>query len=79
MEITASEFRNLCLESGFREIPLEYQHILGLDQLSQKGGFKEHKDPFDRLLLSQAISEGMYLITHDRKISTFDSKSIISV
>ena len=79
MEITASEFRTLCLESGFHEISLDYQHILGLDQLIQKEGTREHKDPFDRLLLSQAITEKMHFITHDHRIPTFDFKNIIPV
>ena len=45
MEITASEFRQLCQDSGFIEIPLEYHHILGLDRLTQKEGCPVHKDP----------------------------------
>lgn len=79
MEVTASEFRQLCQDSGFIEIPLEYHHILGLDRLSQKKGCPIHKDPFDRLLLAQSITERMDFITHDAKISTFDSGNIIAV
>jgi PIN domain nuclease of toxin-antitoxin system len=79
MEITASEFRQLCQDSGFIEIPLEYHHILGLDRLTQKEGFPVHKDPFDRLLLAQSITEQMDFMTHDAKISTFDTSNIIEV
>ena len=30
-----------------------------------------HKDPFDRLLIAQAISEDMILLTTDRKIAKY--------
>ena len=30
-----------------------------------------HKDPFDRLLIAQAIAEGMTLVTEDRHIPTY--------
>ena len=79
MKITASEFRQLCQDSGFIEIPIEHQHILGLDSLTQKEGYPEHKDPFDRLLLSQAVTEKAKFLTHDSKISTFDTGNIILV
>ena len=79
MEITAAEFRQLCQDSGFIETPVEYQHILGLDSLTQKEGCPEHKDPFDRLLLSQAVTERMKFLTHDSKISTFDTGNIVFV
>lgn len=31
-----------------------------------------HKDPFDRLLISQARRHGMLLVTRDRKIAKYD-------
>ena len=79
MAITAAEFRSLCQSSGFIEIPVEYQHVLGLDALVQKDGCPAHKDPFDRILLSQSITEKMMFLTHDAKMTTFDSDNIISV
>ena len=79
MEITAAEFRRLCQESGLIEIPVEYSHILGLDLLTQKTGVPEHKDPFDRLLLSQAVTEKMYFLTHDSKIASFKTDNVILV
>lgn len=38
-----------------------------------------HKDPFDRLLLSQSIVEGMTFVTHDAKIATFDTQNLLLV
>ncbi len=79
MEVSPSEFRQFCQESGFIEIPVEYQHILALDSLEPKEGYSIHKDPFDRLLLAQAIVEEMYFVTHDSKIATFSSENVILV
>ena len=79
MEISSKEFRKLCLEAGFIEMPLEAKHVLGLETLIQKAGYSQHKDPFDRILLAQAQEEGMSFMTHDQKIATFDMDSIILV
>jgi PIN domain nuclease of toxin-antitoxin system len=31
-----------------------------------------HGDPFDRLLIAQALAEGMVLVTSDRAITGYD-------
>lgn len=31
-----------------------------------------HKDPFDRILIAQSISEGMLLLTSDETIAQYD-------
>jgi len=35
-----------------------------------------HKDPFDRMLIAQAIVEGLSLISMDRKIASYASSSL---
>jgi PIN domain nuclease of toxin-antitoxin system len=30
-----------------------------------------HRDPFDRMLVAQAASEGMQLVTHDRALAAY--------
>jgi len=30
-----------------------------------------HKDPFDRILLAQAMVEGITLVTNDRKLANY--------
>ena len=44
-----------------------------------KKGYPAHRDPFDRLLLAQAMTEKMNFLTHDSKIATFDTDAIILV
>ena len=41
-------------------LDIKIQHILNLENLPD-----HHKDPFDRMLVSQALSEKMPLISHD--------------
>jgi PIN domain nuclease of toxin-antitoxin system len=57
--------RNL-LDNGYTELPVTSQHgvaVLGLPAL--------HKDPFDRLLVAQAIVEGIMLLTVDATLAKY--------
>lgn len=60
------QFRAGLLATGYLELAIEGRHVLALD-----GMRKLHSDPFDRLLNAQAISEGMFLLTADRKLSEY--------
>ena len=48
-------------------LPITLDHVLTLEKLPS-----HHKDPFDRLLIAQAISEGMTIVTHDRAFSLYE-------
>lgn len=52
-------------------LPVNLQHILSLDQLPP-----HHRDPFDRLLIAQAISEGLTLITRDSAIVQYSVQTV---
>jgi PIN domain nuclease of toxin-antitoxin system len=54
------------------ELPLKLSHTVGLAVLPT-----HHRDPFDRLLICQAIDEGMTLVTQDSMIRRY-SLNIIS-
>ncbi len=66
-------------ESDVQFLPLLETHALTWGSLQMKGGEPEHKDPFDRILVCQAISEGMKFMTHDSKIPLFDTDCVIEV
>lgn len=51
---------------GFSHLPLRYSHGSGLRTLSPL-----HQDPFDRMLIAQAIQEELTLITHDPKFKNY--------
>ena len=61
MPISGDEARNLFSEAGFRELPVTWVHAATVEELPP-----HHADPFDRILVAQALSEPMRLLTHDR-------------
>jgi PIN domain nuclease of toxin-antitoxin system len=54
------------LDNGYAELPITSQHTVNIDSLPLL-----HKDPFDRLLLAQAISEGITLLTTDAQLAQY--------
>jgi len=57
---------NGLLADGFCELPITTNHALGISSLPTI-----HKDPFDRILLAQAISEGIILLTFDDSLAKY--------
>ena len=51
--------------SDFHLLPIEAAHLLALDRLPHP---PPNKDPFDHLLLAQALHEGLTLVTSDRRL-----------
>lgn len=56
------------IDNGYREISITSEHAVGVQALPLI-----HKDPFDRLLISQSISEAISLITADPVLSQYTS------
>lgn len=54
------------LDNGYVELPISSQHAVNIDAIPAL-----HKDPFDRLLLSQALSEGIMLLTADALLARY--------
>jgi PIN domain nuclease of toxin-antitoxin system len=50
-------------------LPIRYNHILQLEALPA-----HHSDPFDRLLIAQAITESLPILTNDQKIQLYPVK-----
>jgi PIN domain nuclease of toxin-antitoxin system len=55
---------------GFVWLPIENAHILRLAELPV---FADHKEPFDRLLVAQSLSEPVTLLTVDPKLGRYGS------
>jgi PIN domain nuclease of toxin-antitoxin system len=53
-------FDNAITANGFLVLNIEPRHTAGLIGLSQ-----HHKDPFDRLLIAQAVAEGVPIVSAD--------------
>jgi PIN domain nuclease of toxin-antitoxin system len=54
------------VENGIAILPVHLAHVLCLERLPD-----HHKDPFDRLLIAQALEEGFVLMTADTAISKY--------
>lgn len=69
---TVREIYDECLNMGiaFREITVEA--CIRLQELPWI-----HRDPFDRIIISQAMAENLSLITHDGNIHRYDGVDII--
>jgi PIN domain nuclease of toxin-antitoxin system len=48
-------------DSGFRKLGISFAHAMRAGALP-----RHHGDPFDRMLIAQAQSEGLTLVTRDR-------------
>jgi PIN domain nuclease of toxin-antitoxin system len=51
---------------GFSELLITFQHV----ELAA-GLPYHHRDPFDRLLIAQALAEGLILVTSDKKLADY--------
>ena len=54
-----------------QSLPLDEQMVLQVVRLPSY-----HHDPFDQLLICQAISEGMAIVTPDRMITQYPVRTI---
>lgn len=53
-------------ENNFRLLPISFDHILCNTELPW-----HHRDPFDRLLIAQTITEEMLLISRDENLDPY--------
>jgi len=54
------------LDNGYQELPITSEHAVAIDGLPPI-----HKDPFDRILVAQAIVEGITLLTVDDVVAHY--------
>ena len=65
-DLDAGVFRRELLDSGYEELPITGRHAAAVQALPEL-----HKDPFDRMLIAQAMVEGVTLLTADRAILAY--------
>ena len=68
IDVKLDEIRVAATDSGFIDLPILGAHTQTLLTLPLL-----HRDPFDRMLVAQAISEPMQLITNDNALSAYSS------
>jgi PIN domain nuclease of toxin-antitoxin system len=66
-QVDASVLRRSLLDASYEELSIEAHHTFEVAGLPP-----HHRDPFDRLLIAQAVVEGIVLLTHDEQIRKYD-------
>ena len=75
LAVPSESFLSDCKDMGFSVLPINEKHIMVLGGLEKPDS--GHKDPFDRMLLAQSVSEGMQFLTEDAKILDYCLATII--
>ena len=66
LEVNIDALIKAVSESGFLELPLTIKHVNEVHRLSNF-----HKDPFDRILIAQALSEPLKFLTANEKLKEY--------
>lgn len=69
--MSAAEASQNFAASGYQFLHVKPEHAAAVETLKV-----HHKDPFDHLLIAQAIAEPMYLVSDDAKIALYDCPRI---
>jgi PIN domain nuclease of toxin-antitoxin system len=72
MPVSAATALKDFLAAGFQVLEIVPAHVLALEQLPTL-----HGDPFDRIMVAQALSTPLRLLTHDTKIAAYSDTVIL--
>ncbi|OHD25298.1 MAG: twitching motility protein PilT [Spirochaetes bacterium GWB1_59_5] len=70
--LSGAEFLHYCEQAGYECLPIRERHVMALESLPLI-----HADPFDRILVSQALAEAMVLLTHDTILSGYGEPVVV--
>jgi PIN domain nuclease of toxin-antitoxin system len=65
-QVNARLLRRGLLDNGYHELAISSIHAVSIDSLPMI-----HKDPFDRILIAQAMVEGIILLTADSLVAQY--------
>jgi len=60
------DFEAVLREENFHVLPISFAHLRALDALP-----RHHRDPFDRLLIAQGLTEGIPIAAGDRRFAAY--------
>ena len=79
LSLNGEKFISYCQKLGFMQAPLGVEHVLEIKNLNRKENAPQHRDPFDRLMLCQAIVEDMKFMTHDARIAEYMTDAVCKI
>ena len=68
MPVSGTRAMALFAQAGYRELLVSWRHAAAVEGLPDI-----HADPFDRILLAQAMSEPMRLLSRDAMVTRYGS------
>ena len=72
MGVSLENLKNEITMNGFEILPLDFEHIIQLSSLEN-----HHKDPFDRIIIAQAIYEGFEIISKDKNFMYYKQIKVV--
>lgn len=66
LDVDITKLVNAIEDEGFIELPITATHAAYVSKLSHY-----HRDPFDRILVAQAMSEPLHFLTVDEKLKSY--------
>ena len=73
LDVDVASLEELLADAGFAQLPVRWTHAAQVALLPQG----RHRDPFDRLLVAQAMSEPMHLLTCDALLRPYTDLVIV--
>ncbi len=66
MPVSSQQALDYFKQAGYEILAIEAEHTINTETLPNY-----HQDPFDRLLVAQALTEPMHLMTHDENVAKY--------
>ena len=73
LDVDVASLEEQLADAGFVQLPVRWTHAAQVALLPQG----KHRDPFDRLLVAQAMSEPMHLLTCDALLHSYTDLVIV--
>ena len=74
LELTPAWAEAAMTSMGASLLPIRFSH---LDELSKLPFRADHKDPFDRMLIAQALAEDLAIVSGDTRFTSYNRLRVI--
>ncbi|MBA4303654.1 MAG: PIN domain nuclease [Sphingobacteriaceae bacterium] len=72
LEVSLEDLKGAIIVNHFEILPLDFEHIIGRSKLPDF-----HKDPFDRIIIAQAMTENCIVLSKDASFSLYKGIQLI--
>ena len=72
LDFKLEELKEEIIKNNFEILPLDFEHLITLSTLEEI-----HKDPFDRIIIAQAISEKQAIVSKDSNFSLYSGIQVL--